>query len=187
MDDKHIVELYWERNEQAISETAQKYGNYLNSISFNIVSNAEDACECVNDTYHRAWTSMPPHRPTFLSTYLGKIVRRVSIDCVRKKHAKKRGGNEVSLVLEELNECIPSDCNVEREIERKELLDLIHKLLEDLPALDRRIFLCRYWYVDSIDNIAKQYGMSKNKVRSMLYRTRNTLKNMLERSDVHEF
>ena len=90
------------------------------------------------------------------------------------------------MVLEELNECIPSDCNVEREIERKELLDLIHKLLEDLPALDRRIFLCRYWYVDSIDNIAKQYGMSKNKVRSMLYRTRNTLKKMLERSGIHE-
>ena len=106
MDDKYIVELYWKRNETAISETSIKYGSYLNSISFNILVNSEDAQECVNDTYHDAWNSMPPHCPSILSTFLGKITRRISIDRWRKKQADKRGGGEITFALEELKDCV---------------------------------------------------------------------------------
>lgn len=179
MDDKHIVELYWERNEAAISETAVKYGNYLNSIFHNILSNAEDASECVNDTYHSAWNSMPPHRPALLSAFLGKITRRISIDRLRRSHSKKRGGGELPLVLEELEECIASNNSVEKEIEQKEVTQILNRFLESLPDMERRIFLRCYWYLDSIEIIARRCGFSKSKVTSMLYRTRIKLKEQL--------
>ena len=106
MEDNRIVDLYWQRNESAISETATKYGKYLHSISYQILLNTEDAEECVNDTYNDAWQSMPPHRPSILSTFLGKITRRISIDLWRKYSAEKCGGGEVALALDELEECV---------------------------------------------------------------------------------
>jgi len=181
MDDKRIVELYWSRSETAITETATKYGSYLNSISYNILVNLEDAQECVNDTYHDAWNSMPPHCPSILSTFLGKITRRISIDHWRKLHAEKRGGGELPLALDELEECVSGSGCVEDEIERQELIKLFNDFLNTLPATERRVFLCRYWYMDSVNSIAQQFGFSQSKVASMLHRTRAKLRSVLEK------
>ena len=181
MDDKRIVELYWSRSETAITETASKYGSYLNSISYNILANLEDAQECVNDTYHDAWNSMPPHCPSILSTFLGKITRRISIDRWRKMNAEKRGGGELPLVLDELEECVSGSECVEYEIEQKELAELINEFLSALPVTERRIFICRYWYMDSVKSIAQRFGFSQSKVASMLHRTRAKLRSVLEK------
>ena len=180
MDDARIVELYWSRSEMAIKETESKYGAYLNSISYNILTNREDAKECVNDTYHNAWNSMPPHRPSILSTFLGKITRRISIDRWRKMSAEKRGGGELPLVLDELGDCVSGSDSVENEIERREVAALLNNFLNALPATERRVFLCRYWYMDSIESIARQFGFSRSKVASMLHRTRGKLRAVLE-------
>ena len=181
MDDERIVALYWSRTETAITETDSKYGSYLNSISYNILFNREDAQECVNDTYHNAWNSMPPHRPSILSTFLGKITRRISIDRWRKMRADKRGGGELNLALEELEDCVSGSGSVEDEIQRRELVKLFNVFLNTLPATERRVFLCRYWYMDSIQSIAQQFGFSQSKVASMLHRTRAKLRTVLEK------
>lgn len=181
MDDLRIVELFWSRDNQAITETETKYGGYLNTISYNILCDSEDAKECVNDTYHDAWNAMPPHRPSVLSTFLGKITRRISIDRFRKRNAEKRGGGEYVLALEELNECVSGSGNVENEIERRELIRLFNEFLNTLPVTERRVFLCRYWYMDSIRSIAQQFRFSESKVTSMLYRTRAKLRAVLEK------
>ena len=181
MEDERIVALYWSRTETAITETASKYGSYLNSISYNILFNHEDAQECVNDTYHNAWNSMPPHRPSILSTFLGKITRRISIDRWRNMRADKRGGGELNLALEELEDCVSGLGSVEDEIERGELTKLFNDFLNTLPATERRVFLCRYWYMDSIQSIAQQFGFSQSKVASMLHRTRAKLRVVLEK------
>ena len=122
MEDDSIVNLYWARSENAISETSKKYGNYCYSIAYSILGNVEDADESVNDTYLDAWNNIPPHRPSILSTFLGKITRRISIDKWRGRTAEKRGGGEIVLVLDELSDCIPSNQNVEHEVEAAELL-----------------------------------------------------------------
>ena len=179
MEDKYIVELYWNRDENAISETANKYGRYLNSISYNILLNREDALECVNDTYHDAWNSMPPHYPSILSTFLGKIVRRISIDRWRKYQAAKRGGGEVTIALEELGDCVAGTNDVQMEFERQELINVVNQFLRSLPEIERKVFVCRYWYVDSIESISKQFGFSRSKVTSMLYRVREKLRKQL--------
>ena len=181
MEDNRIVDLYWQRNESAINETATKYGKYLHSISFHILSNDEDAEECVNDTYNDAWQSMPPHRPSILSTFLGKITRRISIDLWRKHSADRRGGGEMALALDELDECVSGNENVENEVERRELQQKLNDFLSELPRLERQVFMCRYWYMDSISDIAKQFDYSESKIKSMLFRTRNKLRMMLEK------
>ncbi|MDO4788557.1 MAG: sigma-70 family RNA polymerase sigma factor [Johnsonella sp.] len=181
MEDYRIVDLYWQRNESAIFETAAKYGKYLHSISYQILLNDEDAEECVNDTYNDAWQSMPPHRPSILSTFLGKITRRISIDLWRKYSAKKRGGGEMALALDELKECVSGTGDVETEVERLELQRKLNAFLLALPQIDRQVFMCRYWYMDSISDIAKQFSYSESKVKSMLCRTRNRLRTILEK------
>ena len=181
MEDSRIVDLYWQRDESAISETATKYGKYLHSISYQILADMDDADECVNDTYHAAWQAMPPHRPSVLSTFLGKITRRISIDLWRKNNADKRGKGEVFLALEELEECISGNDNVEDEVERQELQKKLNVFLKHLPDTERRVFMCRYWYMDSISDIVKQFGYSESKIKSMLYRTRKKLRTMLEK------
>jgi len=181
MDDGRIVELFWKRSDSAIEETSNKYGAYLNAISFNILADSEDAKECVNDTYHDAWHAMPPHRPSILSTFLGKITRRISIDRWRKRNAEKRGGGETILVLDELSDCVSGSGSVEDEAERREILRLINAFLDALPATESRVFLCRYWYMDSVRSIAQQFGFSESKVTSMLYRTRAKLRTVLDK------
>lgn len=179
MEDERIVELFWERSEDAIKETSEKYGSYLTSISYSILSNIEDAKECVNDTYHDAWNCIPPHRPSILSSFLGKITRRISISKWRWLHAEKRGGSEMILALEELTECVSGTGTVEGEIHRKELAALLNGFLGNLSETERNIFLRRYWYLDSISAIAKQYGFSESKVTSMLHRIRKKLHALL--------
>ncbi len=181
MEDDRIVELYWQRNESAVTETAKKYGKYLHSISYQILSNSFDAEECVNDTYDRAWQSMPPHRPAVLSTFLGKITRRISIDLWRKYSAEKRGGGAAALALDELEECVSGTRDVETEIERLELQRKLNEFLLALPETERRVFMCRYWYMDSVSDIAGRFACSESKIKSMLYRTRNKLRSMLEK------
>lgn len=180
MEDSRIVDLYWQRNENAISETSAKYGKYLYSISYQILQNAGDADECVNDTYNDAWQAMPPHRPSVLSTFLGKITRRISIDRWRRYSAEKRGGGVMALALDELEDCVSGTGDVEAEVEGRELQRKLNDFLLALPQLHRQVFVCRYWYMDSVSDIAKQFACSESKVKSILYRTRNKLRTMLE-------
>ena len=175
MDDSKIVDLYWQRCEQAIDETQKKYGSYCYKIAYNILTSKEDAEESVNDTYMTAWNTIPPRRPSVLATFLGKITRHISIDRWRTRNAYKRGGGQMVLALEELEECIASSDNVEQTYAKKELLAAYKHFIEKLPATDRRVFLCRYWYLESIGDIAKKYGFSESKVKSMLHRTRQKL------------
>ena len=181
MEDHRIIDLYWQRNEDAISETATKYGKYLQSISYQILTNTQDAEECVNDTYASAWNTMPPHRPSILSTFLGKITRQISIDLWRKYSAEKRGGGEVALALDELEDCVSGNGSVEEESEHRELTRKINEFLLALPVTERQVFLCRYWYMDSVSSIAKQFDFSESKITSMLHRTRAKLRVLLEK------
>ena len=179
MDDSKIVELYWDRKEQAIEETQKKYGSYCYKIAYNILTSKEDAEESVSDTYMTAWNTIPPRRPSVLATFLGKITRRLSIDRWRTRSAYKRGGGQMVLALEELEECVASSENVEQTYAKKELLAAYKRFIEKLPITERRVFLCRYWYLDSIGDIAQKYGFSESKVKSMLHRTRQKLNKCL--------
>lgn len=179
MNDAKIVQLYWDRNEQAIPATADKYGKYCASIAKNILGNREDAEECVNDTYMNAWNSMPPHRPSILSTFLGKIVRNLSIKRYKYNSADKRGSGQATVVLDEIAEVVSDTDSVEQEIDRKELIKAIDSFLDRLPSDKKRIFVCRYWYFDSISDIASRFGMTENNVSVTLNRLRFKLHNYL--------
>lgn len=181
MDDKGIVRLYFDRNQRAIDETSKKYGKYCFSIAYNILSNREDAEESVNDTYLDAWNSMPPNRPNSLSLFLGKITRRISIDLHRRKHAQKRGGGELPLVLDELYQCVADEADIEKEFEKLELSRTINEFVKFLPRNEQKVFICRYWYMDSIQSISKRFGYSESKVKSMLFRTREKLRDTLRK------
>lgn len=181
MDDKAIVELYWNRSENAISETAAKYGGYCFHIAHNILANREDAEESVSDTYLAAWNTIPPRRPGILATFLGKITRHISIDRWRARSAYKRGGGEITLALDELEDCVADTRNVEQDYERKELARAFNRFLDTLPETERNVFLCRYWFLDSVADIAAVFGFSQSKVASMLHRTRAKLRKQLEK------
>lgn len=185
MEDQEIIRLYYERNTSAIKETAAKYGGYCKSIAKNIVGNEEDAEECVNDTYLKAWNSIPPNSPRVLSTYLGKLTRNVSFDRVRHKCAHKRGGSEVELALEELGECVSGTDHVEDVLEREELIRAINAFLDTLPQKKCSIFLCRYWYVLPVSEIAAWFGMTQTNVSVTLNRTRAKLKKYLTERGYH--
>lgn len=184
MEDHAIIELYWERSEDAISKTAAKYGGYCYTIAYNILSNNEDAEESVNDTWLAAWNTMPPRRPKLLAAFLGKMTRYISLDRWKNRTARKRGGGEVPLVLEELEECISGEDSVEKEYLQKEFAKSLNQFVEDLPDVERKVFLCRYWYMDSIETIAERFGFSESKVASMLHRTRGKLRKMLEQEGI---
>ena len=182
MDDSKIVQLYWDRDEQAIPATSDKYGTYCISIAQNILGNQEDAEECVNDTYMSAWNSMPPHRPKILSVFLGKITRNLSLNRYKQNTAGKRGGGEVPVVLDEIAELVSDTGSVEQEVDRKELIKAIDAFLDRLPTDKRSIFICRYWYFDSVSKIAARFGMTENHVSVTLNRLRVKLHNdLLER------
>ena len=179
MNDLQIVEMYWKRNEQAISVTAEKYGTYCYSVAYGILHNEEDSKESVNDTYMSAWNSMPPHKPNVLKTFLGKITRRLSIDKLKRKNAEKRGG-EIAEVLDELSECISPSGDPIAEMEKEMLDRTINTFVRELRDTEQRVFLCRYWYAKPVKEIAKLFGFSESKVKVMLMRTRNKLKARLE-------
>ena len=179
MEDSRIVDLYWARDEQAIDATAKKYGRYCYRIAFNILSNNEDANESVNDTYMGAWRSMPPHRPSVLSTFLGKITRRISLNRWRNQTRIKRGSGEVLLALEELSDCISSNTSIEQIVEQRELAQAVNTFLRTLPETERDVFVCRYWFLASITEISSKFDITDSKTKSMLFRTRGKLKNYL--------
>lgn len=184
MNDNQIVELFWERSELAISETAGKYGNYCHRIALNILANHEDAEECVNDTYLKAWNSMPQNRPSLLSAYLGKITRNLAFNKYKHRRTQKRGGGEIELVLHELEDCLASKNNVEDTLETDELAKAISDFLRTLNKDMMTVFVMRYWYSDSISSISSRMGMSESKVKSILFRCRGKLKAYLESEDI---
>ena len=181
MEDTLIVELYWARDEAAIKHSKDKYGNYCYKIAYNILSNNEDSEECVNDTWVGAWNSMPPNRPSFLGAFLGKITRNISLKRWRDAHAKKRGGDETALVLEELEECLPSGKSVEEEVDARQLTGHIEGFIKTLSASEQKVFIRRYYYLEKIPEVALRTGFSESKVKSMLFRLRGRLKLYLER------
>lgn len=181
MNDNSIVELYWQRSESAITETAKKYNGYCYSIAYNILANQEDSEESVSDTWLTAWNVIPPRRPTILAAFLGKITRHISIDRWRVRTAQKRGGGEVAVALEELGDCVAGGLSPEQSVERKELVLSLNRFLGTLSETERSVFLCRYWYLDTVPAIAVNFGFSRSKVTSMLHRTRNKLRVHLEK------
>lgn len=179
MKDKDIVELFWERNEQAIAAASQKYGRYCKTIAMNILQNNEDADECVNDALLGAWNSIPPNKPPVFSVFLARIVKNGAYDRLRRARRIKRGGGQLELVFEELAECVSGKSAVEDEYEFKELQNAINSFLKRINAKHRKMFLLRYWYSFSIAEIAAQIGTTENSVSVSLSRTRRKIKDYL--------
>ena len=183
MEDEKIIQLYWERQTEAIPATAEKYGRYCHTIAYHILGNYEDAEECVNDTWLNAWNAIPPQRPdpsTRLKTFLGTIARNLSFNLYRNSHAEKRGGGEIVLALEELGDCVSGQEDVEGQIDRMELVAAINQFLEKLPEKKQNVFVCRYWYADPVKDIASRYRMTDNQVSVTLSRLRSKLKVYLQ-------
>lgn len=177
LQDNEIVDLFWAREGTAIAESDKKYGKMLYGISFSVLSLREDAEECVNDTYFAAWNRMPEERPMYLGAFLSRIVRHLSVDKYRKNTAEKRGGGEVCA---ELEDCIPSNDDVFSEIENKALAEAIDIFLSGLSQEKRMIFVRRYFYNDSLEDISKRFRISVPKIKSVLHRIRLSLKKELE-------
>ena len=181
MEDSRIVSLYWDRDEAAIDQTEKKYGKYLFKIANNILSDPEDSQESVNDAYLAAWDSIPPYRPNNLSTYLAKLTRRSAIDLLRKRTSQKRAPGEYALSLEELNNCISAGDTTDQAVSCQLLAQTIEQFLRQEDPQSRDVFLCRYYYMDSVKQIARHYAMSESKVKILLHRTRNRLREHLQK------
>lgn len=184
MEDIQIIDLYWSRSERAIAETDIKYGMFCNRIAFHILNNLQDSEECVSDTYLKTWSVIPPNRPVKLAAFLGKITRNLALNRYEKDNAKKRGGGNVPLVLEELAECIADPYSTERMVEDRILVEKLNEFLERLSSDARRIFMRRYWEVCTVREIAEIYGISESKVKVSLFRTRGKLKTFLEQEGI---
>ncbi len=181
MNDKKIIELYNSRDESAITHTDKKYGSYLKKISYNIVYDLEDAKECVNDTYLKAWNSIPPKKPNILSVFLARITRFVSVDCLRKKTAERRGSGEYELSLSELSEIVSGTDDTENSAIQNEMVRSIDAFLQKLSEKACDMFVMRYFYGDSVRDIANFCACSESKVKTTLHRTRKDLKDYLEK------
>ena len=181
MDDKRIVELYFVRDEQALTETKEKYSRYLHRVAHNILQNPQDAEECVNDTYLRAWNAIPPHRPSRLSVFLGKITRRLALDRYAALTADKRGGGTTAHLLEEWRDAIPEGGDPADDLAVR---DALSRFLRQLPADKRRVFIRRYWYGDTIAAIANHSHATESRIKMILARTRDELKTFLEKEGI---
>lgn len=181
MGDERIVDLYWARTEKAISETAHKYGRYCHYIAYNILHSDEDSEECVNDTYLKAWNSIPPQRPIKLSTFLGKITRNLALDRYKYNSREKRGGGQIPLVIDELAEFASEADPATHIIDDMVLVDCFNRFLAALPTETRKIFMRRYWYFSPIKEIAVDFSISESNVKMTLSRTRNKLKQLLDK------
>lgn len=176
MEDSQIVALYWQRSPDAIKETENKYGAYCFSIADNILHSKEDAEECVNDTWLKTWNAIPPQRPNKLQLFLAKITRNLSFNRYKAKAAEKRGGGEMPIVLDELAECVAGDTTVEQSYAAKELERCIGAFVRTLPEREGNVFVRRYFFTESVSQIAKRYGLTENHVMVILSRTRKKLK-----------
>lgn len=181
MESKEIIQLFFDRNEAAITAVSEKYGDYCSKIAENILGSREDSEECVNDAFLKAWELIPPNRPERLSTFLGKLIRNAAIDRLKYRSAEKRGSLKTDIILDELSEVIPDSCSVELEQERRELISEINRFLKKLPLQKRNIFIRRYWFCDGVGEIAAGNGLTENNVSVILNRTRKKLKQHLEK------
>ena len=183
MKDEEIVALYWQRNEQAIVSSEEKYGPLCRSVSYNILQSHEDAQECTNDTWYKAWDTMPPQRPRSLRAYLCRIVRNLSIDRWRKRTSQKRGGGLESL-LEELEDCLPPAPSAEEIVEKRSVVESIEAWLRQQKEGDRVIFLRRYWLGVSVEELARWDGCTGPRMSQKLLRLRRSLRKYLEKEGV---
>lgn len=184
MEDGKIIDLYWARSQQAIVESERKYGSYCHAIARRILDREEDAEECVNDTWLRAWNAMPPQRPNILSAFFGKLARNLSLDRWRRIRAARRGGSQVEVALHELEDCLPDHHRPDEELEAGETAALISAFLRRQPELDRALFIRRYFHLEPLNDLADRFGMSVGQVKSKLHRMRGKLKLELEQEGV---
>lgn len=182
MDDKQIIDLYFARDNNAIDQTKTKYGKLLYSVSYNILNVREDAEECENDTYMQAWDSIPPNNPQVLSAFLSRITRNLSFKKLQLQSTKKRNSNQRILPFDELSNQIPDSTNA---ISQLEFTELLNTFLRSLKPTERRVFICHYWYCDSIKDISRQFGFTQSKVKMMLSRTRAKLIDYLQNEEVY--
>ena len=183
MDDEKIVELYLARNEEAINQTAQKYGSRLRNIAYNILDNRETAEECENDAYHETWKLIPPNEPrNYLFAFVVRIIRHIALNICRMNRRQKRYAVYCELT-KEMQECIPAENDTEAEIEAEYLSSLIDAFLETCSEEQQNVFVRRYWYFDPVSEIADMYGFTPSKVKTMLFRMRAKLKNYLEKEE----
>jgi RNA polymerase sigma-70 factor (ECF subfamily) len=185
LTDTQILDLYEQRCENAIAETARQYGAYCTAIATRILNNREDAEECVNDAYLKAWNSIPPNRPAAFAAFLGRITKNLSLDKYKARKAAKRSGEEFTLMLSELEACIPSRTSVESQVESNILTEHIENFLSEIGKDDRVFFMRRYWHGDSIEDIARRFSVSQSRVMSSLFRTRKKLKTKLTKEGVY--
>ncbi len=179
MNDREIVNLFWQRSEQAIAETEQKYGRYCHTIAYNILENSEDSEECVNDTWMSAWEAMPDKRPERLGPFLARITRNFALTKIVSRKAKKRGGGETELALAELDECLSPSYDLEQEIEDRELSRAIDTFIGQLSEEEQLAFVSRYWFVATEREIAEKLGLTRSGVAAMLKRIRSKLRTYL--------
>ena len=184
MEDGKIIDLYWARSQQAIAASEEKYGPYCHTIARRILDREEDAEECVNDTWQRAWDTMPPQRPGSLRAYFVKITRNLSLDRWRRLRAAKRGGNQVEVALHELEDCLPDYRRPDEELEAGETAALISAFLRRQSEADRALFVRRYFHLEPLNDLADRFGMGAGQVKSRLHRMRNRLKQELEKEGV---
>ena len=184
MEDEAIVDLFWQRSEEAIVQTDRKYGRYCRAVAYNILQNEDDCDECLNDTYLRTWNTIPPKRPTFLSAFLARITRNLALDRQKFFQAEKRGGGQIPLVLEELAECIPGGTDAEEILENKAITEALNRFLRSLPQRTREIFMLRYWYLCCLKKIAEIMALRGSNVKMTLLRARHELKTLLEKEGV---
>lgn len=179
MEDERIIDLYWARSQQAIVLTQQKYGHYCGRIADNVLHNREDCEECLNDTWLRAWNSMPTERPSRLQAFLGAITRNLSLDLYRRKHSAKRGSGELPCIFDEVRDFAGAN-DAQEHVEYVELVESLNRFLESLSVENRVMFVRRYWYMDEIAEIAARMGYSESKVKSCLFRVRRHLQEHLK-------
>ncbi len=183
MDDAQIIDLYWKRDESAITETAQKYGALCRSVAKGILTTAEDAEECINDAYHQAWNAIPPQRPEKLGAWMGKVVRNLALNRWEQDHAQKRYDG-ITALLSELEDCVPAPKTVEGELEDQELCRIISDWLRSLERENRVLFVRRYWYGTALQDLAAEQNLSPSKLAQRMFRLRRSLRNTLEKEGV---
>ena len=184
MSDAEIVDLYWQRNELAIHQTATRYGALCLQVAQNILGNLHDAEECVNDTYLRTWNAIPPERPQKLGAFVGKITRHLALDKYKAAHAAKRQADTFALSLDELGDAFPSK-DFHAEEDARAIGDAINSFLRKETETSRKIFVCRYFFGDSIEDICSRFHVSEAKVKSSLFRSRNRLRTHLEKEGIY--
>ena len=184
LPDEEIIELYWKRNEQAIEETSKKYGKYLYTIAYNILYNRLDSEECVNDTYLGTWNKIPPHRPARFQGFISKITRDLAVDRYRKNTADKQVPSQLTVALEELDQCLADGPSLEEEMVLRELVRILNDYIQTLPPRNEFEFVCRYYYADDVKNIADMLQLSRNTVTRALSGMRRQLKDLLEKEGI---